>query len=79
MTLSTDLQKTKICQRLYKTRKRDMNLRHLDSAERRASDKSLISSIPPRCVKENVSFVIDTNKLKSVNDILVDYTRGLVE
>ena len=34
--------------------------------------KSLISSIPSRCVKENVSFVIDTNKLKSVNDILVD-------
>ena len=37
-------------------------------------DKSLISSIPPRCVKENVSFVVDTNKLKSVNDILADDT-----
>ena len=37
-------------------------------------DKSLISSIPPRCVKENVSFVVDTNKLKSVNDILGDDT-----
>ena len=36
--------------------------------------KSLISSIPPRCVKENVSFVIDTNKLKSVNDILANDT-----
>ena len=34
--------------------------------------KSLISSIPSRCAKENVSFVVDTNKLKSVNDILVD-------
>ena len=37
-------------------------------------DKSLISSIPPCCVKENVSFVVDTNKLKSVNDILADDT-----
>ena len=37
-------------------------------------DKPLISSIPPRCVKENVSFVVDTNKLKSVNDILADDT-----
>ena len=37
-------------------------------------DKSLISSIPPRCVKENVSFVVDTNKLKSVNNILADDT-----
>ena len=36
--------------------------------------KSLISSIPTRCVKENVSFVVDTNKLKSVNDILADDT-----
>ena len=36
--------------------------------------KSLISSIPPRCVKGNVSFVVDTNKLKSVNDILADGT-----
>ena len=37
-------------------------------------DKSLISSTPARCVKENVSFVVDTNKLKSLNDILADDT-----
>ena len=38
-------------------------------------DKSLKSSIPRHYVKENVSFVVDTNKLKSVNDILADDTR----
>ena len=38
-------------------------------------DKSLKSSIPRHYVKENVSFVVDTNKWKSVNDILADDTR----
>ena len=33
-------------------------------------DKSLINTFPSRCFKENISSDVDTNKLKSVNDIL---------
>ena len=33
-------------------------------------DKSLINTFPPCCFKENTSSDFDTNKLKSVNDIL---------
>ena len=63
-----------ICQGLYKTRKRDISFETLILLKEEPPDESLISSIPARCVKENASFVVDTNKLKSVNDILADDT-----